>query len=72
MAKNPIFIQAFFFKSKILWHVLKKNIAWILQQVCKIPKDFGLHFKISKKKNILFFLICEIMNLYVRFILDIK
>jgi len=25
-----------------------KNIAWILQQVCKILKDFGLHFKIKK------------------------
>jgi hypothetical protein len=27
----------------------KKNIAWILQQVCKIPKDFGIHFKNIKK-----------------------
>jgi hypothetical protein len=26
------------------------NIAWILQQVCKIPKDFGLHFKNTKKE----------------------
>jgi hypothetical protein len=24
---------------------LKKDIACILQQVCKIPKDFGLYFK---------------------------
>ena len=23
----------------------KKNIEWILQQVCKISKDFGIHFK---------------------------
>jgi hypothetical protein len=22
-----------------------KSIAWILQSVCKIPKDFGLYFK---------------------------
>jgi hypothetical protein len=22
-----------------------KNISWILQPVCKIPKDFGLFFK---------------------------
>jgi len=26
-----------------------KNIAWILQQVCKISKDFGLYFKNIKK-----------------------
>jgi len=25
---------------------LKKNIAWILQQVCKIAEDFGLYLKI--------------------------
>jgi hypothetical protein len=23
----------------------KKNIAWILLQICKISKNFGLHFK---------------------------
>jgi hypothetical protein len=31
-------------KTNILWHVLK-NIAWILQQACKIPKVFYLYFK---------------------------
>jgi hypothetical protein len=50
---------------------LKKNIVWILQQVCKFPKNFGLHFK-----NIIFFilflLIHEIINLCIRYILDIK
>jgi hypothetical protein len=37
MVKNPKIIWAFFFKSEILWHVFfLKNVAWILQQVCKI------------------------------------
>jgi hypothetical protein len=26
-------------------HVFFLNIEWILQQVCKISKDFGIHFK---------------------------
>jgi len=29
----------------VFLHVLKKNIAWILQQVSKILKDFDLYFK---------------------------
>jgi 3-methyladenine DNA glycosylase AlkD len=28
-----------------MFFFLKKGIAWILQQVCKISKDFGLYFK---------------------------
>jgi hypothetical protein len=49
----------------------KKNIAWILEQVCKFPKDFGLHFK-NIKILFLFLLISGIINLYVRYISDIK
>jgi hypothetical protein len=41
--------EHFFKKSKILWHLKKKDIAWILQQVCKIPKDFDLYFENIKK-----------------------
>jgi hypothetical protein len=37
---------AFFFK--------KESIVWILQQVCKILKDFGLYLKIIFGKKILF------------------
>jgi hypothetical protein len=34
-------------KSKKYFCMFKntKSIAWILQSVCKIPKDFGLYFK---------------------------
>jgi hypothetical protein len=46
----------------------KKNIAWILQQVCKIQKDFGLYFKTIKnlfwQENILFIFNIKIKNLY--------
>jgi hypothetical protein len=42
MAKNPKNYLRIISKSKIFWHLfLKKNISWILQQVCKIQKDFG-------------------------------
>ena len=44
MTKNPRNYLSIILKSKIFWHVLK-NIAWILQHVCEILKDFGLYFK---------------------------
>jgi hypothetical protein len=70
MAKNPIFIQAFFFKSKILWHVLKKILHGFYNKFVKFQRILAYISKLAKKKY--FFLICEIMNLYVIYILDIK
>jgi len=70
-AKNLKVIQAFSFNLKYFDMFLKNT--WILQQVCKISKDFGLHFKTTI--NIIFFLlICEIINLYIRrvFYIEIK
>jgi hypothetical protein len=42
---------------------IKKNILWILQQVCKIPKNFGLYLKIIFYKKILFTFNTRIKNL---------
>jgi len=45
-----------------------KNISWILQPVCKIPKDFGLFFKKYIKNhfwwNLLLTFNIRIKNLY--------
>jgi hypothetical protein len=41
----------------------KESIVWILQQVCKIPKDFGLYLKIIFGKKILFTFNTRIKNL---------
>jgi hypothetical protein len=48
MAKHFKVIEVYFFKKLKYFDIFKKNIAWILQQVCKFPKDFGLHFKNTK------------------------
>jgi hypothetical protein len=50
LAKNPKNYLSIISKSKKFWH-LKKNIAWILDQLCKIPKDFGHYFNDPKNFN---------------------
>ena len=49
-----LFKHIFKEEIKILWHVFFLKIAWILQQVYKISKDFGLYLKIIFGKKILF------------------
>jgi hypothetical protein len=57
--------------KKQIWSILvclKKNVAWILQQVHKIQKDFDLYFKNIKnlfwQENILFIFNIRIKNLH--------
>jgi peptidoglycan biosynthesis protein MviN/MurJ (putative lipid II flippase) len=46
MAKNPKYYLCIFLKILNTLHVFfLKGLAQILQEVCKIPKDFSLHFK---------------------------
>jgi hypothetical protein len=44
----------YFFNLKY-FNMFLKNIAWIAQQICKFPKDFGLYFKNIKKHLFCFF-----------------
>jgi hypothetical protein len=51
MAKIPKNYLSIISKSKIFWHFLKKYIAWIFDQLCKISKDFGHYFNDPKNFN---------------------
>jgi hypothetical protein len=46
--KHKKYLSIIFKKILNILACFKKYIVWILQQVCKIPKDMGLYFKYIK------------------------
>ena len=46
--------MSIFFQENLKHYGILKNITWILQQICKVPKDFGLYLKIIFWHEILF------------------